>query len=85
MAGLAAWYQVSARKWYVICTSLVAAECICYPTRFPFRARGEEDSYFYREILHVDVAVVIPCRFVLPERSGFNSVKSRRRWTASGT
>jgi hypothetical protein len=49
------------------------------------RARGEYDSYSCREIQHVDVVAVIPRRVLPPERSGFISVKSRRRWTASGT
>ena len=68
--------QKMVRNLHLSCR-VAAAECICYPIRFPFWARGKEDSYFYREILHVDVVVVIPCRFVLPERSGFISVKSR--------
>ena len=73
--------QKMVRNLHLSCR-IAAAECICYPTRFPFRA---EDSYVCREILHVDIVVVIPCRFVLPERLGFISVKSRQRWTASGT
>jgi len=31
------------------------------------RTRGEYDSYFYHEILHVDVVAVIPLRFVPPQ------------------
>ena len=40
------------------------------------RARGEDDSYFYRVILHTDVAPVIPRHFVPLKCSGSISVKA---------